>query len=116
MDGEAHLPVTLDNGQSVPGPFFHGTKAVLRAGDELTPGHGSNFQQGRTSNNIYFTTRLETAVWGAELASALAGTGEPGRVYEVQPLGAFEDDPNVTNKSAVGNPTQSYRSRPRCGS
>jgi rifampin ADP-ribosylating transferase len=29
----------------------------------------------------------------------------------VEPLGPFEDDPNVTNKRFPGNPTQSYRSR-----
>jgi hypothetical protein len=110
-DGAVYDPVTLESCTRISGPFFHGTKAVLRVGEELTPGHGSNFQDGRVSNNIYFTTRMETAVWGAELSSALAGTGAPGRIYEVEPLGPFEDDPNVTNKRAVGNPTESYRSR-----
>ena len=60
-------------------------------------------------NNVYFATRLETAVWGAELASALRGDG-PGRVYEVAPTGPFEDDPNVTDKRFPGNPTAVYRS------
>lgn len=95
----------------VEGPFYHGTKAALEVGDELVPGYGSNFQQGRVSNNVYFTTRLETAVWGAELATALAGSGERGRVYVVEPSGPFEDDPNVTDKRFPGNPTRSYRSR-----
>jgi len=31
-------------------------------------------------------------------------------VYLVVPTGAFEDDPNVTNKKFPGNPTRSYRS------
>jgi hypothetical protein len=106
-----NAPVTFENSAGVPGPFFHGTTAVLHAGDDLVPGHRSNFQHGRISNNIYFASRLETAVWGAELASALAGTGEPGHVYLVRPLGPFEDDPNVTNKRAPGNPTGSFRSR-----
>ena len=105
------VPVTLDSWEHVVGPFFHGTRAALEVGDELVPGHGSNFQQGRTSNNIYFTTRLETAVWGAELSAALAGDGERGRVYVVEPSGPFEDDPNVTDKRFPGNPTRSFRSR-----
>jgi rifampin ADP-ribosylating transferase len=62
-------------------------------------------------NNIYFAARMETAVWGAELAAALAGRQERGYVYEVEPTGPFEDDPNVTDKKFPGNPTESYRSR-----
>jgi hypothetical protein len=106
-----HVPVTYDNCEHIEGPFFHGTKSALGAGDELVPGYGSNFQAGRVSNNIYFTALVDTAAWGAELASALAGTGERGHVYVVEPLGPFEDDPNVTNKRFPGNVTQSYRTR-----
>jgi len=48
---------------------------------------------------------------GAGLAAELA-TGEAApRVYAVEPTGAFEDDPNVTDKKFPGNPTLSYRSR-----
>ena len=104
-------PVTYDSCATVPGPFFHGTKAVLQPGDELVPGFGSNFQQDRVMNHIYFAARLETAVWGAELATALAGLAARGHVYVVEPVGPFEDDPNVTNKRFPGNPTESYRSR-----
>ena len=32
-------------------------------------------------------------------------------MYAVEPTGAFEDDPNVTDKKFPGNPTRSYRSR-----
>jgi rifampin ADP-ribosylating transferase len=109
--GSGHVPVTAENCAQVEGPFFHGTRAGLEVGDELVPGHGSNFQAGRVSNNVYFTALVETAVWGAELATALAGTGERGHVYVVQPLGPFEDDPNVTDKRFPGNPTRSYRTR-----
>ncbi len=108
MDGSG-APVTYERWQHAEGPFYHGTKAALAVGDELVPGHGSNFQEGRVSNNIYFTSRLETAVWGAELATALAGSHERGRIYLVAPLGPFEDDPNVTDKKFPGNPTRSYR-------
>ncbi len=67
-------------------------------------------------NDVYFTALLETAVWGAELAVALAGpAGEGGErrghVHRVEPTGPFEDDPNVTDKRFPGNPTASYRSR-----
>ena len=31
-------------------------------------------------------------------------------MFEVEPLGPFEDDPNVTDKKFPGNPTRSYRS------
>ena len=109
--GSDYVSVTCDHCDHIAGPFFHGTKAALAVGDELVGGYGSNFHHGRTSNNIYFTSVLETAVWGAELATALAGSGERGRIYVVEPLGPFEDDPNVTNKKFPGNPTQSYRTR-----
>jgi rifampin ADP-ribosylating transferase len=110
-DGGRRVPVTYATCAHVAGPFFHGTRAVLVPGDELVAGRASNFQAGRVSNNVYFTARLETAVWGAELSTALAATGERGHVYVVEPLGPFEDDPNVTDKRFPGNPTESYRTR-----
>lgn len=110
-DGLDHVPVTYERCGHVERPFFHGTTAALRVGDELVPGYGSNFQQGRTSNSIYFAAALETAVWGAELATSLGGNTERGHIYVVEPLGPFEDDPNVTNKRFSGNPTASYRTR-----
>jgi len=106
-----HVPVTYERWDHIEGPFFHGTKSALVAGDELIPGYGSNFQESRVSNNIYFTALVDTAACGAQLASALAGSGERGHIYVVEPLGPFEDDPNVTNKKFPGNPTESYRTR-----
>lgn len=106
-----HTPVTYENCSQVGGPFYHGTKSSLEVGTELVPGFGSNFQGGRVSNNIYFTALVETAAWGAELATALAGSDERGHIYVIEPMGPFEDDPNVTNKRFPGNPTQSYRTR-----
>ena len=108
---DTHIPVTHDNCAHIEGPFYHGTKTALPVGEELVAGYGSNYQGGRVSNNIYFTALVETAAWGAELATALAGSGERGHIYVVEPLGPFEDDPNVTNKRFPGNPTQSYRTR-----
>ncbi len=104
-------PVTYDNCAQVAGPFYHGTKSALEVGIELVPGYGSNYQEGRVSNNIYFSALVETAAWGAELATALAGSDERGHIYVVEPTGPFEDDPNVTNKRFPGNITQSYRTR-----
>ena len=106
-----HVPVTYENCNEITGPFYHGTKAGLEIGDELVAGFGSNFQAGRISNNIYFSALVDTAAWGAELATALAGSEGRGRIYVVEPLGPFEDDPNVTDKRFPGNPTQSYRTR-----
>ena len=31
-------------------------------------------------------------------------------MYEVEPVGSYENDPNVTDKKFPGNPTRSYRS------
>ena len=96
-----------DNGILDHGPFYHGTKADLKPGDLLEPGYSSNYGQRKRANYIYFTTTLDAAVWGAELA---VGEG-PGRIYRVEPAGTFEDDPNLTDKKFPGNPTRSYRTR-----
>ena len=111
MDEDARTPVTYEQCHHVEGPFLHGTKAVLDVGTELVPGYGSNFQAGRVSNNVYFTGLESTAAWGAQLAAALAGLDGRGHIYVVQPLGPFEDDPNVTDRKLPGNPTEFYRTR-----
>lgn len=111
MDDGARRPVTLEQHDHVTGPFLHGTKSVFSPGDRLVAGRESNFQAGRVSNNVYFTTLESTAAWGAQLSAALAGEDGHGHVYVVEPTGPFEDDPNVTDKKFPGNPTQSYRTR-----
>ena len=110
-DRPMHTPVTYETCAHVEGPFFHGTRSEVPVGTELVPGFGSNYQDGRVSNHIYFTALMETAAWGAELATALAGVEHRGYVYVVEPLGPFEDDPNVTDKRFPGNPTRSFRTR-----
>jgi hypothetical protein len=70
-----YQPLTYDRCAHVEGPFYHGTKSALGVGAELVPGYGSNFQQSRVSNNIYFAALVDTAACGAELATALAGSG-----------------------------------------
>jgi len=88
------------------GPFFHGTKADLRIGELLTAGFRSNYRPEVVMNHIYFTAIVD----GAGLAAELAAGDGVARVYEVEPTGDFEDDPNVTDKKFAGNPTRSYRS------
>ncbi len=88
------------------GPFFHGTKADLRVGDLLTAGFRSNYRPEIVMNHVYFTALPNGAGLSAELAPS---DGAP-RVYQVEPTGPFENDPNVTDKKFPGNPTRSYRS------
>jgi hypothetical protein len=89
------------------GPFYHGTKADLRAGDLLTAGYISNYDETVVMNHIYFTALSKGAGLAAEIAK---GNGMP-RVYIVEPTGEYENDPNVTEKKFPGNPTRSYRSK-----
>lgn len=89
------------------GAFLHGTKADLEVGDLLMPGYRMNYDRERNANHVYVTQTLDAATWGAELA---VGEGR-GRIYVVEPTGAVEDDPNVTDKRYPGNPTRSYRTR-----
>jgi rifampin ADP-ribosylating transferase len=92
------------------GPFFHGTTASLSVGEFLTAGHRSNYRPEIVMNHIYFTALVDGAGLAAEIAAELAGGRALPRVYEVEPTGEFEDDPNVTDKKFPGNPTRSYRS------
>ena len=87
--------------------FYHGTKAALAEGDLIAPGFASNYGKRHAAKFVYFAATLEAAIWGAELAQ---GDG-PERIYSVAPTGAFEDDPNLTDKKFPGNITCSYRTR-----
>jgi rifampin ADP-ribosylating transferase len=107
----SHVPATFESCDHFDGPFFHGTSTSFDVGDLVVAGHLSNYHDGRISNHVYFAALLEPAVWAAELATALADSGERGHVYVVEPTGPFEDDPNVTNKKFPGNVTRSFRTR-----
>lgn len=87
--------------------YYHGTKADLKMGDLIMPGHASNYGKRKKAAFVYLTATLDAAIWGAELA---AGSGS-GRIYVVEPTGPIENDPNLTDKKFPGNPTKSYRSR-----
>lgn len=88
------------------GPFFHGTAAPLKPGDPLSPGFNSNYRPEVVMNHIYFTALPN----GAGLAAEVAAMDSVPHVYEIEPIGDYETDPNVTDKKFPGNPTRSYRS------
>lgn len=100
MDKNVNTP--LDKG-----PFYHGTKADLKTGDLLEPQQDSNYGQRKKANFIYMTATMDAAKWGAELAVG----DSSGRIYQVEPTGTFENDPNLTDKRFPGNPTRSYRTQ-----
>lgn len=100
------LSTSAKNNPADKGPFYHGTKADLRVGDLLTAGGQSNYKAELKMNHIYFTAGIN----GAGLAAALAKGNGKERVYIVEPMGNFENDPNLTDKKFPGNPTRSYRS------
>ena len=85
--------------------YFHGTKADLKPGDLIVPNYGSNYGRSHVPH-VYLSSTLDAAIWGAELA---AGENR-GRIYVVEPTGALEDDPELTDRKFPGNPTKSYRS------
>lgn len=60
-------------------------------------------------NHVYFTALRDGAGLAAQIAAMLGPDGAEPHVYLVEPTGAFEDDPNVTDKKFPGNPTRSYR-------
>lgn len=84
--------------------YFHGTKADLNVGDLIEPGYNSNYWQRNQTIYIFLTATLDAAIWGAELAY---GEGRE-RIYVVEPTGPIEDDPDLTDKNSLGNPTRSY--------
>ena len=96
--------------------LYHGTKADLKPGDLIDPGHSSNYGSKKTAAYVYLTATLEAATWGAELA---LGEGR-GRIYIVEPTGAIEDDPNLTDRGSRGirrsrtGPRIRFGSRAKC--
>jgi rifampin ADP-ribosylating transferase len=82
------------------------TRFLLLVGLTRIAGFRSNYRPEVVMNHIYFTEKRDGAGLAAEIIS---GQGAP-RVYEIEPTGPFEDDPNVTDKKFAGNPTRSFRS------
>lgn len=98
LDGQGSTPFAQT--------YFHGTKADFKVGDLIEVGFNSNYGQKKNAKYIFLTATLDAAIWGAELAF---GEGQE-RIYLVEPMGAIEDDPDLTDKKFPGNPTMSYRS------
>ncbi len=97
---------TLQSATPFAQTYFHGTKADLNIGDLIKVGYNSNYGQKKNAKYIFLTATLDAAIWGAELAF---GDGRE-RIYLVEPTGEIEDDPDLTDKKFLGNPTKSYRS------
>ena len=97
--------------ETSPIEYFHGTRAALRPGDLISPGHRSNYRSEVVMNHVYFTARRDGGGLAAEIASMLGPADAVPHVYRVEPTGEIEDDPNVTDKKFPGNPTLAYRSK-----
>ena len=106
-NNKENIPIQKSNDVEEAQLFYHGTKANLKEGDLIEPGFQSNYGKRKKATYVYLTATLDAAIWGAELAM---GEGR-GRIYIVQPTGAIEDDPNLTDKKFPGNPTKSYRTK-----
>lgn len=82
-------------------PLFHGGRGGLRRGDLLRPPAETSFAAEHAAraaagsigraDRVYVTTSLEAA----HLYAVLHPSGR-GIVYEVEPVGALEDDPDCT--------------------
>lgn len=75
------IPISHENYKQVDGPFYHGTKASLSTGDLLTSGHPSHFENGRALKHVYFSSLMEPAIWGAELAMSLSRLDGRGYIH-----------------------------------
>jgi rifampin ADP-ribosylating transferase len=73
----------------------------------LSPNDLDNPAPGLIDCPQTYTAALESAIWGCELAQREGRE----RIYVVEAVGEYFDDPNLTDKKFPGNPTQSYRSR-----
>jgi hypothetical protein len=87
--------------------FYHGTRAVLKPGDLIEPGHSAEpTDDGRVSNFVHLVDTLDAASWQGE-----TGPGEgPGRIYVVEPMGPITDGPDLIEGTPPGL-TRSYLSR-----
>ena len=86
--------------------YFHGTKVDLKIADLIEAGFNSNYGQGKNTIYIFLSATLDSAIWWSELA---LGKGRE-IIYLVEFTGQIEDDPDLTDKKFLGNPTKSFRS------
>ena len=103
---EQYTPVTQDNSGDVAEASSITARSPLEDGTDLVPGYTSNFQQGRVSNNIYFTTLVETAAWGGAVGSAaLDGSPRTGPHLHRGTHGPVRGRPECDQQAVPGNPT-----------
>jgi hypothetical protein len=50
--------------------YYHGTRADLKPGDLIDPGHTPHFGDRARTTNVYFTRTLDAAAWGAAGSSS----------------------------------------------
>ncbi|WP_426225122.1 NAD(+)--rifampin ADP-ribosyltransferase [Pseudarthrobacter sp. DSP2-3-2b1] len=93
------------HGPNDSGPFYHGTRANLQAGNLLVPGNASGFEAREATTHIFVTASLDAARRHAEFS---AGEGR-GRIYRVEPTGPFENHPHLSDEGLSGNHARSYR-------
>lgn len=92
---------------TITGPLFHGGRAHLTPGQLITPGRRPNTwgdAPGR-STHVFFSTDLDTSL------SYAHRLGTRGRLYEVEPTGAFTFDGPGAYKTA--HPLRVVREVPR---
>lgn len=72
------------------GRQFHGTQAVLQPGDLIVPTEKRTADS--SGQHVYFSPHEHVA---RSYSQRAALRESPGHVYEVEPLGPVEPDPNV---------------------
>ncbi|TFV87457.1 NAD(+)--rifampin ADP-ribosyltransferase [Blastococcus sp. CT_GayMR16] len=94
-NSSTHVPVTYERHEHVEGPFFHGTKSVLAAGDELVPGHGSKRFPGNPTQSYRTRHPLrvvgEVDSWEGHDPEVLTGMLDSLALLREQGLDVIED-------------------------
>ena len=75
--------------------FYHGTKADLKPGDLIEPGHPPDgVPQDVAPAVVYLTGSLDAAAWESELTVG----DSPGRIYVVEPTGPIVEEPDPARR------------------
>ena len=94
---------TLDSG-----PFYHGTKVELIAGDLLEPGYVSNYGKQKKANYVYLTATLDASLNGLASRRLMTECVE-SQNYDVK---AFEIYPNpivaINDRGIIHRQTETF--------
>jgi hypothetical protein len=96
-----------------PPRFYHGTVEEFEPDDHILPSaqHGNaTFRHESDPEHAYATTKEDDAWWYAEHAWGARSHGTP-RVYQVEPLGHTEEDPQWDGERHRGNLEHDVRSQ-----